>query len=110
MTYRPTVLVDFDGVIHQYSRGWVDDEAYDPPVEGAKEALEALEEAGYVVIIFSTRNRDRIREWLMKYQFQPYDVTNEKRPAVCLIDDRAIRFESWEQALTDVRQLYPIKR
>lgn len=110
MMYRPTILVDFDGVVHGYSQGWADGTAYDPPIEGAKEALEKLEELGYTVVIFSTRDRDDIREWLGKYDFEPYDVTNEKRKAVCLIDDRAIRFHNWGEALDQVLGLYPLKK
>ena len=109
MTYRPTVLVDFDGVIHAYTRGWDDGEAYDPPIEGAKEHLKAIEEAGYDVVIFSTRDRDQIRAWLQKWEFESYDVTNEKRPALCMIDDRAIRFSNWDDALYQLLQLYPIR-
>jgi hypothetical protein len=41
--YRPKVLVDFDGVIHRYSKGWGDGTVYDPPVAGARAALRKLE-------------------------------------------------------------------
>lgn len=33
-------------------------------------------------------------------------VTNRKLPAVAYIDDRGIRFESWDQALADLARLY----
>jgi hypothetical protein len=106
----PTVLVDFDGVIHKYSHGWTDGTVYDIPYDGAKEGLKELEELGYTVVIFSTRNRDDIREWLRKYNFEPYEVTNVKIPAEALIDDRAIRFIVWRQAIDDLKMFHPINR
>lgn len=106
----PTVLVDFDGVIHNYSHGWLDGEAYDVPFDGARDGLKELEELGYTVVIFSTRDRQQIRDWLDKYGFPPYDVTNEKRPALAIIDDRAIRFLVWRQAIDDLKMFYPINR
>jgi ribonucleotide monophosphatase NagD (HAD superfamily) len=110
MTERsgPTVLVDFDGVIHKYGHGWWDGTAYDIPFDGAKDGLKELEALGYTVVIFSSRDRDQIREWLRKYDFEPYEVTNEKRTAVAIIDDRAIRFLVWRQAIDDLKQFYPI--
>lgn len=110
MTYKPTILVDFDGVIHQYSRGWADGTAYDPPMPGAKEALQRMTDEGYEVIIFSTRDWEDIGDWLQKWGFPDYFVTNTKRPAVALIDDRAIRFLDWGQAIADLYTHYPIKK
>lgn len=106
----PTILVDFDGVIHKYSNGWFDGTAYDVPFDGAKDALEEIEAMGYTVVIFSTRDRDQIREYLRRYNFEPYEVTNEKRPAIAIIDDRAIRFIQWSQAIQDLKTFYPLNR
>jgi hypothetical protein len=108
--YKPKLLVDFDGVIHTYSRGWADGTAYDPPMPGAKMALDALSRAGYEVVIFSTRDWEDIGDWLKKWGFPDYRVTNIKEPAVAQIDDRAIRFESWSQSFEDVLKLYPIAK
>lgn len=112
MTQRagPTVLVDFDGVIHKYSHGWMDGTAYDVPFDGAKDGLEELERLGYTVVIFSTRDRAQIVEWLRKYNFEPYQVTNTKIPSIAFIDDRAIRFVQWSQAIRDLQTLYPIRK
>lgn len=108
--YRPKVLVDFDGVIHAYSKGWADGTTYDGPIPGAREALESMVADGYEVVIFSTRDADQITAWLAKWGFPPYRVTNVKEPAVAQIDDRAIRFADWPQAAADLRTLYPVNR
>jgi len=50
-----TVALDFDGVIHKYSKGWHDGTIYDDPIEGAFEYMKSLMEEGYCVFILSTR-------------------------------------------------------
>ena len=99
------LLVDFDRVVHKYTHGWNDGTIYDEPVDGAIEAIKALQQEGYEVMIFTTfsvdgdlRN-DRIREWLRKYGLHPMDVINTKLPARAIIDDRAIRFTNWRDVL-----------
>lgn len=102
---KKTVLVDFDGVIHKYGRGWDDGTAYDEPMEGAVEGLERLSDE-FEVVIFTTREVTQVVEWLEKYGFPVYEVTNHKRPAVCIIDDRAIRFTNWEETYAAFDALY----
>lgn len=106
--WRPKVLVDFDGVIHRYSKGWADGTVYDDPMPGALEALEQMELDGYEVVIFSTRDAEQIVDALARWGFPAYRVTNIKEPAVAQIDDRAIRFVDWDQAATDLRALHPV--
>lgn len=111
-----TVAVDFDGVIHQYSKGWQDGSIYDPPVPGALEALRVLMDQ-YAVAIFTTRDIGQVAEWLINRGFScrtghdgPFWndpglllVTNTKPAAIAYIDDRAVRFTGdWSQALTAV--------
>lgn len=117
-----TVCVDFDGVIHGYSRGWQGGEIYDEPVFGAINALEYLLER-YAVVVFTTR-RDTVAvgQWLQKHGFnvpleyggEAYEfwnrqdavlITNRKLPALAYIDDRAIRFTTWKLALRDLEDL-----
>jgi hypothetical protein len=105
---KPKLLVDFDGVLHAYRRGWADGTAYDPPMPGAYLALRSLEREGYELVIFSTRPADQIVEWLARYDFPPLRVTNVKEPAVALIDDRAVHFTDWPTALAEVTQRYPV--
>lgn len=110
MGYKPRLLVDFDGVLHAYSRGWADGTAYDGPIQGAKEALAGLAADGYEIVIFSTREATQIVEWLDGHDFPAYRVTNVKEPAVAQIDDRAVRFIDWSQALIETRDRYPVRK
>jgi phosphoglycolate phosphatase-like HAD superfamily hydrolase len=107
---RPRVLVDFDGVIHRYSRGWADGTVYDPPMDGAREALDAIEADGYEVVIFSTRRAEQIRGALAYWGFPDRRVTNVKEAAVAQIDDRAIRFTGWGTALAELRERYRVEK
>src|SRR4051812_4740652 len=107
MTYKPKVLVDFDGPIHRYSKNWHDGTAYDEPTGGSREALDWMDRAGYEVVIFSSRDAWQIEAWLEKNNYPAYRVTNIKEPAVCQIDDRGIRWTNWTQSLNDLHHLYP---
>jgi hypothetical protein len=92
-----TVCIDFDGVIHSYTTPWKSDAIIpDPPLPGAKEFIDILRQ-NYVVIIFTTRARSvegaaAVRQWLGKYGIMVDDVRNQKPPAVCYVDDRALTF------------------
>lgn len=118
-----TVAVDFDGVIHAYSKGWQDGSIYDEPVPGAFEALYRLMH-DYAVFVHTTRSRHQVARWIENHTGHGIEcvtrvsllrwkrtfwnergyllVTNRKLPAIAYIDDRAIRFESWNQALADL--------
>lgn len=116
-----TVAVDFDGVIHAYSKGWQDGSIYDEPMPGAIEALHALMKS-YAVFVHTTREPGPVCDWLDDHDIEatflhPLPefwnergvvlVTNRKLPAIAYIDDRAIRFESWKQALADLADKGP---
>lgn len=115
-SFYKTIGIDFDGVIHQYE-GWCDVE--NPPIPGAFEAIRELHER-YNLFVFCARqygdgpgNLNAIPAWFEKYELgieavcekdhshfwndRRILVTNTKLPAVAYIDDRAVRFESWEQ-------------
>lgn len=59
-----TVAIDFDGVIHKYSKGWDDGTIYDQPNDGAFEYIKKLMENDYSVFVFSTRSSRQIKKWL----------------------------------------------
>jgi hypothetical protein len=70
---KPTLCLDFDGVIHSYTSGWKGiDVIPDPPVDGAIEFLyEAI--CHFDVCIYSTRSETdagikAMQEWLAKWE------------------------------------------
>ena len=70
---RKTISIDFDGVIHKYSKGFQGvDNAYDPPMEGAIESIEKLYNEGYILKILSSRPKEVIYPWLEKYGLSKY--------------------------------------
>lgn len=110
-----TLAVDFDGVLHQYSRGWADGTIYDPPLPGAIEGLRALMQR-YTVCVHTTRDVQQVADWLSWYAIPTVTygepplfwdvpglvlVTNRKIAAVAYIDDRAYYFRDWQQTLAD---------
>lgn len=98
---KKTICLDFDGVLHAYSRGWGDGSVYDEPMPGAVDAVRKLSEHYKLIVQTSRKNLDDVREWLGRHGFPFMVVTNEKPPAVLYIDDRGLRFESWEQVMND---------
>lgn len=112
---RGTIAVDFDGVIHRYSKGWQDGAIYDPPMPGAVEGLRALM-GRFAVFVFTTRPAAQVADWLGDLGFavrvdgEPDRpefwnardvllVANRKLPALAYLDDRAVRFTDWARAL-----------
>lgn len=111
-----TVVFDFDGVIHSYTSGWQGAVFItDPPVPGIKEALRDIRNAGYEIVIVSTRctytcGMEAIKKWLDKYDIAQYvdRICKEKPPAVVYIDDRAICFDGRPDTLLDkIRRFTP---
>lgn len=95
---KKTVVFDFDGVIHKYSKGWQDGSIYDEPNENIKETINKLRKNNYEVVIVSTRctteeGRNAIMNYLFDYGIVVDKVCKEKPPAICYIDDRAICYD-----------------
>lgn len=113
---RRRVAVDFDGVIHAYSRGWADGSIYDGPVPGAMQALAELQGLGLEVVIYTSREVTNIAVWLQEQQMAegiilaPVQITNLKPIASVYIDDRAVRFTDWERALAATAYLLGLER
>jgi len=96
-----TVAIDFDGVIHAYTKGWCGGEIYDEPVPGAREAIAKLRARGYIVIVHTAYSRPPqvVMDWLRQQAIVVDAVSNIKPPAIAYIDDRGIRFTNWQDIL-----------
>lgn len=126
--FKATIAIDFDGVIHEYSKGWADGTIYDPPKKGAFESIVALQHCGYAVYIHTTRNPYQVVEWLGKRKANRFfswsilhhdgigrvpfwndltvvAVTSVKLPAFIYIDDRGYRFTDWRKTFDDLKLL-----
>lgn len=113
---KKTVVFDFDGVIHSYTSGWQGEtKITDPPVPGIDRALQDMRDAGYEVVIVSTRcssalGRMAIENWLDMYGLTHLvdRVCKEKPPAIVYVDDRAICFDGHPETLVEkVRNFNP---
>lgn len=99
----PAIAIDFDGVIA--FRGH--------EIPQARESIEQLLDRGYRVIIHTLRARTpsgaaHVRDWLDNHDIQYHEVTALKPNALFFIDDRAIRFDIWPQALNEVLDRDPM--
>ncbi len=123
--WRPIICIDFDGVIHAYSKGWNGGKIYDDIVPGfiewADEALELFE-----LVIYSSRSKEptarhEMQEWLKRHidkayerntalalSISDFEFAYEKPPAFLTIDDRAICF-SGDWASLDPEKLRAFK-
>ena len=111
-----TTIIDFDNTIAE----WGNYPEPGPPTPGVKEALQALKDQGFEIIILSSRTSDviskypidkemekrRMEEYLDKHEI-PYDMVSkgEKPIAQFYIDDRGIEFNgNWEKVLDRIKE------
>lgn len=104
MPFKPTVILDFDGVVHSYVSGWQGaDNIPDPPVEGIKDAIANMRKYYRIVIVSSRCYQPggiaAIERWLAAHGIVVDAVTDEKPPAKVIVDDRAITFDGDAGAL-----------
>ena len=106
------IAIDFDGVIHENSKGYHDGTVYDKPVHGTLEALRLISQH-YKIIIYSCKalpdrpllndktGIELIWDWLKSYNLDGYiyEVTSSKPRAAFYIDDKNIEFKNWNQTL-----------
>lgn len=119
--YLPTLAIDFDGVIHKYSKGWFDGSVYDEPMKNAGFYLHNLI-ARYNIFIFTSRPVEEVIPWMAKHfpnlmvteipkaqkmwqERGVIGVTDRKLPAIAYVDDRAIRFEDWTSVVPQIEKI-----
>jgi len=112
------ICIDLDGTICETRKS---NESYSDvkPIKNAIIAIKKLKKKGHTIIIYTSRhmktcnnNIGRITalqgkiifEWLDKYEI-PYDEINFGKPlADIYIDDKSIKFTSWQKALDKLRK------
>lgn len=120
---KPNLLIDFDGVIHRYSKGVYNQKLYDIPVHGAKEFIDSVKDK-YRIVVFTARltsfdimnasnrvSKEDIEEWMNKYNIYYDEVTGQKLPAVAYIDDMGIEFTgNWNNVKKRLSYLDQVSR
>ena len=112
------ICIDFDGVIHDSSKGWFDGTCYGEPIPGAIESIKELSKSFNIIIFTAKAKTDRplvngktgtmlVSEWLEKYNVTQYvsSVTSDKPRADLYIDDNGYRFENWNDTLSFIEKL-----
>jgi len=110
--FKPTICIDFDGVVHSYEKGWQDGSIYGEVTRGFfKWAAEAQKR--FKLVIYSSRSateegRLAMGSWLAnqmrQWSGEPVELTMaaEKPAAWLTIDDRCVRFDgSWDDPLLE---------
>ena len=125
---KPILCIDFDGVVHRYSKGWQDGAIYDPPTKGFF-VWAARAKDHFKLVIYSSRSktvegRAAMQEWLVAHLFKwrvetrplndvslvDFEFAHEKPVAFLTIDDRAVRFDgSWDDVAVDPGRLAAFK-
>ena len=95
-----TIAFDFDGVIAKYE-GFVSKDDVQEPITEVVKAMGLLREAGYKILIYSTRGDAFLRKYCEKFSV-PFDYINHnpekqgenpgKPIAWVYVDDRAINY------------------
>lgn len=100
---KNVVCVDFDGTLYPFS----DLYSRARPNPGAVEAVKRMKEAGFRIVIFTSRlsptwcfsehesltgQYNYVQDILLRDGIPFDDITSEKVPAVAYIDDRAVRY------------------
>ncbi len=127
--FKPTLAIDFDGVIHSYERGWQGGDIYGTVVPGFFDWAERAA-LTFKIVIYSSRSkdvamRDAMSEWLFsRYRdwraaeyasgaprdVAKFEFAHEKPAAWLTIDDRAIQFNgAWADPQLTVEAMLAFK-
>lgn len=106
---KKTVCIDLDGTLCQeqkFGYGIITGQ----PKASASRALQELKKEGFKIVILTTRlnpsfggdiewKKNEVERWLKDWEIPFDEVTNNKPPADLYIDNKAIRFFDWEEAV-----------
>jgi hypothetical protein len=110
------IAIDFDGVIHNFDKGYHDGTCYGAPIPGSLVALKNLSKKHNIIIFTAKAKPNRplvngktgielVTEWLEKHNVMKYvtEVTAEKPRSQIYIDDKGYRFENWNETMEFLR-------
>lgn len=118
---KPTLCLDFDGVLHSYASGWKGaDIIPDPPVAGAADFIVEAQQH-FTVAVYSSRSGqeggiDAMKRWLHKAiidadhdgsVFDMIEWPTDKPAAFITIDDRALTFDGTWPRVSDLLTFKP---
>lgn len=108
--FKPTICVDFDGVVHSYEKGWQGGVIYGTATPGFFEWVERVRDQ-FKLVIYSSRSKtpegitamglwmhEQRNKWIKaggeRHPTEPltFELAHEKPAAWLTIDDRAICF------------------
>ena len=113
------ISIDFDGVIHDFSKGWHDGTCYGDPLPGAIDAIKKLS-SHYNVIIFTAKAKpsrplvngktgtELVAEWLDKHGVLDCidEITCEKPRSQVYVDDKGYHFQNWDDTMRYLESKY----
>jgi len=116
-------MIDLDGTIHKYSKGYLDGTIYDKPFDGAKRAIDWLKAQGFEIVIFTSRASKQnalesgydldkqiqdIETWLTDNDIYYDRITAEKLVADFYIDDRAVYIKdgNWDEVMKTIKERF----
>ena len=113
-----TIAVDLDGVIFEY-RDWKGIEHFGKPIKNVRRSLEMFRKMGFKIVVYTCRTNPKlhpeyplpqlelmVRKALLSAEIPFDEVAIGGKPiALYYIDDRGIRFNSWEDALMKITAL-----
>lgn len=107
------IAIDFDGVIHNFDKGYHNGTCYGEPLPGSLDAIRKLA-TQYNVVIFTAKAKPSrplvngktgtqlVAEWLDNHGVLDCvsEITSEKPRAFLYIDDNGYRFSNWNDTLS----------
>ncbi len=111
------LVIDFDNVIHNMTKGYYDGTIYGDPLPGVDNALSLLSNKYKIIVYTCKANPERplvdgktgtelIVEWLEKNNLNKFvdSVTFTKPNAIAYIDDKGIEFKNWKDCLLKLKE------
>lgn len=119
MSYRKTIAIDFDGVLHSYTGEWEGAHvANDPPTEGMATWITELAEHCDLIIYSARLNGEGgfecVRKYLLQHGVDEAVVDKiqliAKPHAQLYIDDRAFHFQGTFPSVEEIQGFKPWNR